>query len=167
MLIFANIFLAFWWCTCTGLRQRPLPPWRSHFLNLIHYDYKNNSPNCLVAIFCWLHPFLGKASSSVVHLILIELELSFFTNLESIFGGWFCGWKRWPAAGHNRGRVIGRFYGCDPPKEGQLASLQKLTWPCVSDMSSEPKLATFFFFFTETMEKLNNMFSFFLSFILY
>ena len=26
LLIFANIFLAFWWCTCTGPRQRPLPP---------------------------------------------------------------------------------------------------------------------------------------------
>jgi hypothetical protein len=25
----------------------------------------------------------------------------------------------------HRGRVIGRFYGCDPPKAGQLASLIK------------------------------------------
>jgi hypothetical protein len=43
--------------------------------------------------------------------------------LASIFGGWFCGWKRWPAAGHDRGRVIGHFCGCDLPKAGQLASL--------------------------------------------
>jgi hypothetical protein len=42
--------------------------------NLIHYDYKNNSPNCLAAIFCWLQPFLRKAPSSVVHPILIELK---------------------------------------------------------------------------------------------
>ena len=89
-------------------KTTPLPPWRSHFLNLIHYDYKNNSPNCLAAIFCWLHPFLRKAPSSVVHLILIELELSFFTHLASIFVGWFCGWKRWPA---RRGSWSGVFAG--------------------------------------------------------
>jgi hypothetical protein len=29
--------------------------------------------------------------------------------LASIFGGWFCGWKRWPATGHDWGWVIGRF----------------------------------------------------------
>jgi hypothetical protein len=122
LLIFANIFLAFWWCTCTGPRPRPLPPWRSHFLNLIHYDYTN----CLAAIFYWLHPFLRKAPSSVVHPIFIELELSFFTHLASIFGGWFCGWKRWPTAGHDRGRMIGSFCGCDSPKADQLTSLQSL-----------------------------------------
>ena len=133
LLIFANIFLAIWWCT--GHRQRPLPPWRSHFLNLIHYDYKNNSPNCLAAIFCWLHLFIRKAPSSVVHPILIELELSFFTNLASIFGGWFCGWrsddgwKWWPTAGHDRGWVIGHFCGCDLPTAGQLASLEINTFP--------------------------------------
>ena len=64
--------------------------------------------------FCWLHPFLRKVPSSVVHQIFIELELSFFTHLPSIFGGWLCRWKWWPAAGD---RAFLRVY---PAKSGSV-----------------------------------------------
>jgi hypothetical protein len=36
--------------------------------------------------------------------------------LASIFVGWFCGWKRWPAAGHDRA-----FLRVWPAKSGSVA----------------------------------------------